>query len=317
MFNYKDVYINNWFSIIGPLEQKTKLKNYDIGLNDYYYGEETIEKAEVKMQKKVIDNLLLTSNIDLIIGSDLLNQLSTTNMSMVNSNIPFIGIYSACASSISALNILASMISAKQIKCGMFITSSHNLTAEKQFRFPIEYGFPKPKRSTFTATGAIGVTLSKEPSNLKVTNGTIGSVIDSNINDVHNMGAVMAKGAVDTLLKHLKLTKTVASDYDLILTGDLGRVGMKIFKELLNKNDIKLKNYIDAGAFLFDNDENSGASGPTVLPLVLFNNIIYNKKYQKILLIATGSLHSPSIVNQKNTLPTISHALTIEVIKWQ
>jgi stage V sporulation protein AD len=315
MFNFKDIYINDWFSIVGPIEDKSNLKNYNLAMKDYYYGEKTFEKAEIKMQNIILNYLLKSNKPDLIIGSDLMNQLSITNMSLVNRNIPYLGLYSACASSVGGIINLSLLVDSKKIKEGLYITSSHNLNAEKQFRFPIEYGAPKPKRATFTTTGAIGLTISKKESNIKIINGTIGSVVDSYVKDVFNMGAVMAPSAVDTLLKHLEPTKTTVNDYDLILTGDLGEVGMRIFTELLKEKNIKLKNYIDAGTLIYHNKEYSGGSGPVVLPLVLLNNIIYNKKYKKILLLATGSLHSPVLVNQKNSIPAITHALTIEVIK--
>lgn len=314
MFNFKDVYINDWFSVIGPLE-KENLKKYDFVINDYYYNEKTFENAEVKMQKEVISNLGHLHNIDLIVGADLSNQLSVSAYANRSNNIPFLGLYSACSSFCLGIINICTFLENKKIKEGLFVTSSHNLVAEKQFRFPIEYGAPKPIRSTFTATGAIGVVLSKTPSNIKVVNGTIGAVNDSFIKDANHMGAVMAISAYDTLKKHLRLTKTTVNDYDLILSGDLGRAGEKILKDCLKKDNIILKNYIDAGTLLYSNDEYSGASGPATLPLVFFNNIIYNKKYKKILLLATGSLHNTTFVNQKNTIPSITHALTIEVIK--
>ncbi len=315
MFNFKDIYINDYFSIVGPLEKNSNLKGYNLSMDDYYYGEKTFEKAETKMQNIVLDNLLKKHTPDLIMGSDLMNQMIITNMSLNNRNIPYLGIYSACASSVGGIINLSLLIDTKKIKEGLYITSSHNLNAEKQYRFPIEYGAPKPIRSTFTTTGAVGFTLSKNSSNLKVLNGTIGCVVDSYVKDVFNMGAVMARSAADTFLRHLKLTKTTPQDYDLILTGDLGKVGEKIFKELLKKDGIPLTNYLDSGTLIYKNNEYSGGSGPAVLPLVFFNKIIHNKKYKKILLLATGSLHSPVLVNQKNTIPAITHAVTIEVIR--
>ena len=315
MFNFKDVYINDYFSIVGPLESKSNLKKYNLKMDDYYFGEKTFEKAEVKMQNIVLDNLLKNHKIDLVMGSDLMNQVIITNMSMLNRDIPYLGIYSACASSIGGLINLSLLVDSKKIKEGLFLTSSHNLNAEKQYRFPIEYGAPKPKRCTFTSTGCIGFTVSKHPSNLKVINGTFGVVVDSYIKDVFNMGAVMAPSAFDTLIKHFNNTNTTSKDYDLILTGDLGKVGEKIFKELAKSKGIKLNNYLDSGTLIYHNKEYSGASGPTVLPLVFFNNIIHNKKYKRILLLGTGSLHSPVLVNQKNTIPSITHAVTIEVIR--
>ena len=315
MFNFKDVYINDYFSIVGPLEAKSNLKGFNLSMDDYYFGEKTFEKAEVKMQNIVLDNLLKKSKPDLVMGTDLINQMVITNMSLKDRNIPYLGIYSACASSTGGIINLASLIDSKKIKEGLYITSSHNLNAEKQYRFPIEYGAPKPIRSTFTTTASIGLTLSKKPSNLKILNGTIGCVVDSYVKDVFNMGAVMARSAVDTFIRHLNLTKTTPKDYDLILTGDLGKVGEKIFKKLLEDKNISLNNYKDSGTLIYKNNEYSGGSGPVVLPLVFINNIIHNKKYNKILLLATGSLHSPVLVNQKNTIPAITHALTIEVIR--
>ena len=213
-----------------------------------------------------------------------MNQMVITNMSLTDRSIPALGIYSACASSVAGLIDLAIFIGSRKIKEGLYITSSHNLNAEKQYRFPVEYGAPKPKRSTFTTTGSIGITLSKNPSKIKLINGTFGCIVDSYVKDVFNMGAVMAPSAADTLERHLKETKTTVDDYDLILTGDLGKVGSKILAELLKKKEIILKNHIDAGTLIYSNDEYSGGSGPVVLPLVLFNNIIYNKKYKRILL---------------------------------
>lgn len=315
MFNFKDIYINDWYSVVGPLEAKSKLKRFNLPIHDYYFGEKTFENAEIKMQKIVLDYLTMGSNIDLIMGSDLMNQMIITNMALKNKNIPYLGLYSACASSVGGLINLALLIDSKKIKKGAYLTSSHNLNAEKQYRFPIEYGAPKPKRCTFTTTGAVGFTISKMPSNIKVLNGTIGCVVDSYVKDVFNMGAVMAPSAVDTLERHLKLTKTTPEDYDVILTGDLGKVGSKIFIELLKQKGIKLKNYQDSGTLIYENEEYSGGSGPVVLPLVFFDNIIHNKKYKKILLLATGSLHSPVLVNQKNTIPAITHAVAIEVIR--
>ena len=315
MFNFKDVYINNYFSIVGPVEAKSNLKGFNLSMDDYYYGEKTFEKAEIKMQNVVLNNLLKKSNPDLVMGTDLLNQMIITNMSLKERNLPYLGLYSACASSTGAIINLASLIDKKYIKEGLFITSAHNLNAEKQYRFPIEYGAPKPYRSTFTTTASIGFTLSKNPSKLKVLNGTIGCVKDSYVKDIFNMGAIMAISAADTLIRHLKLTKTTPEDYDLILTGDLGKVGAEIFKELLEKENITLNNHLDSGTLIYENEEYAGGSGPAVLPLVFFNNIIHSKKYKKILLLATGSLHSPALVNQKNSIPAICHAVTIEVLK--
>ena len=315
-FNYKNVYINDWYSIAGVNENNDILKGINRYLKDFYDGEKTFEDTEIKMQKEVLKKLI-NKNTELIAGGDLMNQISTTNLSMVNNNISFLGLYNACATFVEGLITLSNFIDKKSIKEGIVLTSSHNLSSEKQFRFPTEYGAIKPNYSTFTVTGSTGCILSKNESNIKIISSTIGSVVDMGIKDANNMGAVMAPAAVKTLIDHLKFTNTKVTDYDVILTGDLGLYGTKIFKRILKqKYDIDLKNHIDAGAIIYKKNQEkySGGSGPTCLPLILFHNILKNKKNKKILAIATGSLHSPLIVNQKHSIPSIAHLISLEVV---
>lgn len=317
-FNFKNVFINDCYSIAGTNENNGNLKNVQVYINDYLFGERTFEDAEVKMQKIALNNLInKNGHPELLIGGDLSNQLSTTSSNLSNKKINFLGIYSACATFIEGLIILSSFIDNKKIKNGINITSSHNLASERQFRYPIEYGAPKPDYSTFTSTGCVGVYLSSEMKGVKILNGTLGRVIDYGVKDAYNMGAVMAPAAVDTLIEHLKNTNTKITDYDLVLTGDLGKVGIEIFKELLKKNyNLSIKNLIDSGSILYKDDQEifAGGSGPVCLPLVLFNKILQTKKYKKILVIGTGSLHNQTLVNQKNTIPAIAHAVTLEVL---
>lgn len=313
---FKNVYINNSYSIAGMYENNGNLKNVNRYLKDFYDNEKTIEDTEVKMQKEVLDNLI-NPKTELIVGGDLMNQNTATNSSVINNNISFMDVYSACATFNESLIIMSTFIDSKKVKNGIVITSSHNLCSEKQFRFPVEYGALKPIYSTFTTTGSVGCILSNVPSNIKVISGTIGSVVDMGIKDANNMGAVMAPAAVKTLMEHLKYMNKTLKDYDIILTGDLGRYGYDLFKIMLKKDyGIKINNYIDAGAIIYNKEQEkySGGSGPVCLPLILFNNILQNKKYKKILFIATGSLHSPTLVNQKHSIPSIAHAVELEVL---
>lgn len=315
-FKYNDVYLNKFYSIAGNNENNGNLKNVNRYLKDFYDGEKTIEDSEIKMQKEVLSNLV-NNNTELIVGGDLMNQITATSSSVVDNNISFLGIYSACATFCSGLITLSNFIQSKSIKEGIVITSSHNLTSEKQFRFPIEYGAHKPNYTTFTTTGSVGVVVSKKISNVKVVSSTLGSVVDMGIKDANNMGAVMAPAAVKTLMEHLKYTNTTVKDYDLILTGDLGKYGAELFKVLLKEDyGIVIKNHIDAGSIIYNDDQEkySGGSGPVCLPLILFNNVLQNKKYKRILVIATGSLHSPMLVNQKHSIPSIAHLVSLEVI---
>lgn len=317
---YNNCYIKDSYSIVGPMEKMGQIKNYDLTIDDYYFGEKTFEKAEVKMQRKAIDEILLRnnltqSNIDLVVGGDLFNQIAVTSNALENYNISFLGTYSACATFVESLIISANMIN-KSIKKVIAITSAHNLTAEKQFRYPVEYGSPKHKSNTFTATGCVTCLLTNEKSRIKLESATIGQVVNMGIKDVNNMGAVMAPAAASSIIKHLQENKRDINYYDVIITGDLGSVGTEILKEYLNINyKIKLKNHIDAGMQIYsDNqDVNAGSSGPVSLPLVLFNKILKNKKYKKILVVGTGSLHTPTFVNQKNTIGAIAHVVSLEV----
>jgi len=318
---FKNVYINDQETVVGPYENNGIL-NFNNSIKDFYGDEKSFENCEIKLQKIVFDNILRKNNlsdinIDLVVGGDLMNQITATSFNMRDYNIPFLGVYSACASFPESLLILANMIDSKFLKKGIAITSSHNLTSEKQFRFPIEYGCLKPKRSTFTATGAVSTLVSNKVSKVKVESATIGRVIDYGIKDPFNMGAVMAPAAASTIVNHLNELNRSINYYDVVLTGDLGKVGSQILKEfLLKNNNIKMKNHLDAATLIYSDEQEtfSGASGPVALPIVLFNKILKQRKYKKILIVGTGSLHSPVMCNQKNTIPSIAHAVSLEVI---
>lgn len=318
---FKNVYINDQETVVGPYENNGIL-NFNNSIKDFYGDEKSFENCEIKLQKIVFDNILRKNNlsdinIDLVVGGDLMNQITATSFNMRDYNIPFLGVYSACASFPESLLILANMVDSKFLKKGIAITSSHNLTSEKQFRFPIEYGCLKPKRSTFTATGAVSTLVSNKVSKVKVESGTIGRVIDYGIKDPFNMGAVMAPAAASTIVNHLNELNRSINYYDVVLTGDLGEVGSQILKEfLLKNNNIKMKNHLDAATLIYSDEQEtfSGASGPVALPIVLFNKILKQRKYKKILIVGTGSLHSPVMCNQKNTIPSIAHAVSLEVI---
>ena len=319
-FKYNNVYIKDYESIAGPLEQEGLL-TYQNTIKDYYYNEDKIEDAEIKMQNLCLNNLIkrnkLNNKLQLIIGGDLLNQITITTYNIVNKEIPFLGIYNACATWNEALIIISNMLEHNQIQNAIAITSSHNLNAERQYRFPIEYGSVKKKYSTFTTTGAAAMLLTNQKTNLKIESSTIGTIVDYGIKDSANMGAVMAPSAAATLNKHLKELNRNIDYYDLIVTGDLGKLGSELFLKLI-KEDYQLipKSYIDAASIIYKEDQETfqGGSGPVVIPLVLMNKILKEKKHNRILLLATGSLHSPLMVNLKKSIPSITHAISIEVI---
>ncbi len=315
---FNNVYINNYYSIAGPKERLGKIKNYDLTFKDYYFGEKTFEKAEIKMQSVVLDYLLKNNSADIILGGDLSNQITNSTYAARNYNTSFLGLYSACATFAEELLVASNLLETNQVNSVICLTSSHNLTAEKEFRFPIEYGSPKKVTSTFTATGCVGCLLTNNQSNIKVESATIGKIIDLDWKDPNHFGAAMAPAAADTIFNHLKDLGRNADYYDVILTGDLGKIGSKILIEYMREEyNIILKNHLDAGTEIFCNsqDVNSGSSGPVTIPLVFFNRVIKNTQYKKILLVATGALHSPLMLNQKESIPAIAHAVSFEVIK--
>lgn len=315
ILNFRNVYLDNASTVCGPYEAKGPLsKNFDKKYtDDLYCKERSFEKAEIRLLEDSIKILLKKTkltpkDIDLIISGDLLNQITSSCYGALNLKSPFLGIYTACATSIEGMLIASTFIDSGKVNNALISCSSHNMSSEKQFRNPTEYGSPKPMTATFTATGGASVLLSNKPSRIRVVNGLIGTIVDYNQKDAFNMGAAMAGAAADTLYKYLSETNTKASDYDLILTGDLGKYGKEILKELmLSEYNIDLsKNYNDCGTMLYDLENQkevmAGGSGPVCSALVNYSTIIkglMENKYKKVLLIATGALFSPTMLFQK------------------
>ena len=324
---FNNVYIKDSYTIAGVYEKDGPIKEYFdfIYDKDLYYGCDTFEKAEEKMLSNSISKLisrakLIDSDIDYIISGDLQNQIASSDYAMRDFNIPFLGIFSACATFGEGLGIAANFIEGKMAKNIIVSTSSHNMVAERQFRNPTEYGAPKKKTSTFTSTGAASILLTNKKSKIKLTSVTFGIVQDKGITDVNNMGAVMAIAAADTIKRHLKDLNIKPDYYDLILTGDLGIYGKEILIEYLKDQKIDIsKNYNDCGLILYDRNKQNvfaGASGPCSSALTLSSYILKemeNGKYQKVLIVPTGAIFSPTRVFQKDSIPSIAHAISLEV----
>lgn len=324
---FNNVYIDDSYTIASVYEKDGPIADYfdKIYDKDLYYGSDTFEKAEERMLYDSIDNLLeqsklKDSDIDYVISGDLENQIAASNYALRNFDIPFLGIFSACATFGEGLLIGANFIEGKRAKKIIVSTSSHNMMAEKQFRNPTEYGAPKKKTTTWTSTGAASMLLTNGKGKIKITSTTAGRVQDKNITDVNNMGAVMAIAAADTIERHFKELKIKPDYYDLILTGDLGYYGKQILIDYLKTKNIDIsKNYEDCGLILYDiNKQNvfAGASGPASSALVLSSYIIKEMKkgkYKKILIVPTGAIFSPTRVFQKSSIPSIAHAIAIEV----
>ena len=325
-FKYNNVYLNETALVAGPYEAKGPFVSYfDKTYNEFYFNTDSWEDAESKLITDSVSILLNKTklkkeDIDIHISSDLLNQLVASNYASKDIQIPYIGLYAACASSTLGIIMASNMIESNQAKKIICTVSSHNASAEKQFRYPVEYGGPKRKTTTSTSTGGCAALISNIKKGVKVEAGTIGSVIDLGVKDVYNMGAVMAPAAAETLYEHLKYHKRKPNYYDLILTGDLGIYGGAIFKDYLKeKYNIILDNYDDAGSILYGDNKKmyAGGSVPACLPLISYGYIfdkLKKKEYKKVLLIATGALHSVSMCNLKKTIPAVAHAISLEVI---
>ena len=328
-FYYKNVYLEDTATICGPYEKNGLLRRYfDKTYDDLYIGCDSFEKGEVKLVKDSLVMLMKKcgidkNEIDLVVGGDLLNQITASTYGAYGVGKSFIGIYGACSSSVLGIIIAANFIQAKQVNNAVCLVSSHNMTSEKQFRYPTEYGAPRPDTATFTATGAAAVLLSNSKSKVRVECATLGKIVDYNQNDPNDMGRVMAPAAIDTLVRHFEETKRTPKDYDLILTGDLGKYGVSIMKDYMLENyNIDLSNnYNDCGVMLYDLDKQleikAGGSGPVCSALVTYSyifDLLKNKKIKRVLLLATGALFSPIFVYQKENINSICHAVSLEVV---
>ncbi len=325
-FKYKNIYLNETATVCGPIEKEGPLKSYfDKTYDDMYFNEKSFEKAEIKLVKDSLVLLLRKSglvkeDIDLLVGGDLLNQITATTYGTCGVGQGFIGVYGACSNSVLAMIIASSFIDAKFVKNAIVEVSSHNSAAEKQFRNPVEYGAPKCDSCTFTSTGAAACLLSSDKSKVRVDCATLGKIVNYEQNDVNDMGRVMAPAVYETLKSHFEETGREPSYYDLILTGDLGKYGKEIIKDYMKNAGYNLENYNDCGVMLYDLDKQkevrAGGSGPVCSALVNFGFVfdkLRKKKLKKVLLIATGALFSPTMVYQKENIYSIAHAISLEV----
>ena len=326
---YKNVYIKQTSTIASIYEANGPLNKYfdKQFKKDLYFGETSFEHAEIKLLKESIKLLLekekiKEEEIDLLISGDLSNQIASSNYMAREFNIPYLGIYNACATSAEGLIIASTFIESKKAKNCIASTVSHNMAAEKQYRNPTEYGTPKPDTATFTVTGSASILLTNQKTNIRIEASTIGKVKDLGIKDVNHMGAVMAPAAAETIYRHLKDLNRTPEYYDLIVTGDLGRYGKNILIEYMKKQykiDIS-KNYNDCGTMIYDIDKQpvfAGGSGPACSALVIYSYIYHqlkNKKIKRVLIVPTGAIFSPTLVFQKESIPAIAHAVSIEVI---
>ena len=323
-FNFKDIYLEDSNVVVGTIEGNGPLKEYFDSIDDC--KDSSFENSEIDILYKSIDMLLEKNNlkiddISLAIGGELSNQLTTTSYTFRSLLVSLIGVYAACSTITLAIGLSAIILSNQNVNKIMAFTSSHNQSAERQFRNPVEYGGNKEETQTFTSTVGATVLLSRKKSLIKISSFTCGKVIDVGFTDACDFGRAMAPAAIETLLSHFRETNTKPSDYDLILTGDLSKYGSVIVKETLEQIYGRVSNYSDCGLMLYDLNKQrvlAGGSGPGTAAAVLLG---YVKKrmekgyYNRVLLCATGALMNPTMINQKNSLPCIAHIIVLEARK--
>lgn len=310
----------------GPFEAAGSLaEDFDLFYDDMWLQQKSFEQAEKKLLEDACDIAvkkagLENKDINFFISGDLLNQIISSTFAARSLEIPFMGVFGACSSSMESLAIGSALVSnnlANYVICG---ASSHNAAAEKQFRYPTEYGGQKPPTAQWTVTGAGVALIGMKGDGPRVTAATIGKVIDMGLTDPYNMGGAMAPAAVDTIETHFKESGRPLDYYDLIATGDLGAVGYAIVKDLFKERNfsIPLDKYVDCGLLIYKQDQKvfSGGSGCGCSATVTFGHLLNRMKkgdLKKILVVATGALLSPMSYQQKETIPCIANAVAIEL----
>ncbi len=312
------------YSIVGPKEGNGNFGDYfDYVMKNDIFGEETFEKAERKMLETAVTGViqkakLQPKDIDIMIAGDLLNQIISSSYAARSFQFPFLGVYGACSTMAESLAVGAVLVDAGYCENIVCCTGSHFSTAERQYRFPLELGNQRPPTSQWTVTGAGACVLSRNGEGPRISMVTFGRVVDWGIKDVNNMGGAMAPAARDTLLSHLKNTNTTVKDYDLILTGDLGKLGSEILVDLMEDEGVVLgENYGDCGQMYYKREQKTlcGGSGAGCCATV-FNSYIIEKmkvgQYKKILFLPTGALLSSTSTQQGDSIPCVCHAIVIE-----
>lgn len=322
-----NVYLLAGYSMVGPLEGKGPLKDYfDYIIKDDTLKEKTFEKSERRLLQNLIVGAIDKSGlnkdqIDFFFGGDLLNQIVSSSYTARELQIPFIGLYSACATMAESLALGAIFIDNKLANNVVAGTCTHFSSAERQYRFPLELGNQRPPTAQWTITGGGASVLSEKESKIKIVAATFGKVTDYGISDVNNMGAAMAPAACETIKQHLTNMKRKVDDYDFIATGDLGKLGSEILIDLMENQNIILKqNYADCGCMIYDKTERvfMGGSGAGCSASVLNGYIIKKLKkgeFKRVLLVSTGALMSTTSSQQGDTIPGIAHAVELEYVE--
>jgi stage V sporulation protein AD len=312
-------------AVAGKLESQGPLsESFDQIIYDSYNGKNTYEQAESQLQAEAVTRAvsrakITADEIDYVFAGDLLNQCIGSSYGLMGFNIPYLGQYGACSTMAQGLIMSAVFVESNAANIAMCVTSSHFCSAERQYRFPLEYGGVRTPTAQWTVTGAGSCVLRNDKKGPSVARATVGRITDLGVKDANNMGAAMAPAAARTLKDYFSDTNTKPSDYDLILTGDLGEVGSKSLYDLLELENIDIKpNHNDCGLMIFDRekqDVHAGGSGCGCAGSVFCSKILNDMeggKLNNILFMATGALMSPTSSGQGASIPSIAHLVNIK-----
>ena len=304
------------FEANGPLAE-----HFDLLCTDSFFGKDTWEQAESAMQQEALTRALekggLTpAELDYVLAGDLLNQCIGTAFGLRDFQIPFFGLYGACSTMGESLALGSLLISGGHARTAACMTSSHYCTAERQYRMPVPYGSQRTPTAQWTATGSGCCLLAREGEGPYITHVTTGKIVDKGVTDANNMGAAMAPAAYDTLCALFRDTRTKPEDYDLIVTGDLGRLGHQIVSDFFARDGLPLgERYTDCGLLLYDiesQDMHCGGSGCGCSASVLCGYLLRGMregKWNRIIFAPTGALLSPTTTFQGESIPGICHAV--------
>ena len=316
--------ISGWASAVGRHESEGPLGScFDFCDNTDKFGADTWEKAENAMQKKATELLmqkkdLAVSDVGAVFAGDLQNQCVGSSYGLLDFDIPYFGLYGACSTASEGMMLGAMCVSAGYFDRALAVTSSHYLAAERQYRTPIEYGAQRSPTAQWTVTGAGAFCIDKN-GNAAITEAVAGIVVEKGINDASNMGAAMAPAAADTLLAYFSESGRLPSDFDAIVTGDLGYEGGTILCELLLSEGLDIREqYTDCGILIYDRkrqDMHAGGSGCGCSAVVMaghFLNRVSSGNMKNMLFLGTGAMMSPSSIQQGMAIPAVAHLIRIE-----
>lgn len=316
-----DCYVLGRGALVGEKEKNGTYKKYmKNSVSDDKMGEKSFEKGERKMLDIVNsyalkDAKIKEKDVQLYLGGDLMNQLVSSNYIAEKMQVPYVGVYSACSTITATLGLGACLMDAGGFDNILCATISHFSSAERLYRYPLEFGNQRQCYSQWTVTAGGAFVLSSKKSFAKIDKICFGRVQDFGVVDIANMGAAMAPAACDTLCNFFADTKTTPEDYDFIATGDLGKLGSDILRDLIAKRGYELKqNYADLGHTIYSFEEESyqGGSGAGCSASILATYImdkIKDKTFSKVLLVATGALMSTVTNQQGDSIPAIAHLI--------